>query len=244
MQSVLEKDIDSDSLKEAIRELEELKNQEINRLKELEEMNSKDTENFSKFCNNIGDIKREHRREKEREEERRNKFEANKSAYRKITNHINEGKITEDHISPLFRNDYPIYKFMDEKDMLDKPDDYLLYLGMYDELYPKSKEEEEKEKNQNKNEYIPHNIHYLSDEEQKKYLDMKDLSKNLIEEFMTNSCKDQPNQKKKYPSIDEILDKVGDDNDETFEGITFDNNNDNDNDIDTISVALSNSLKD
>jgi len=237
---VLNEDISPEELKKTIEALENLKELEQQRLKELEEINNKDTHNFSKFCNNLGDVKREFLRNKEREQERRNKFEANKGAYRKMKQHIVEGKITEDRISPLFKNDYPIYKFMDDKGILDTPDDYILYLNMYDELYPK-KESTDKS-NKSKEEYIPHNVHYLSDEEQQKYLAMKSSNKNMIEEFMHNQTETNvTNTTKKYPSVDEILEKVGDDTTDNFDEITFEPNKTNN--IDTIATELIKNLQ-
>lgn len=222
-------DISPVTLKKTIDALENLKQQEEKTLKELEQINEGDTENFSKFCNNLGDVKREFLKNQEREQERRNKFEANKSAYRKMKQHIEEGKITEKQISPLFINDYPIYKFMDDHEIMDKPDDYIVYLSLYDELYPEKKTVPVTT-------YVPHNIHYLSDEEQKKYLTIKNDSKNIIEEFMhsQNSTSGQ----KKYPSVDEILEQV-DDNE--FNVITFDTKSENK--LDTIATALLDNLQ-
>ncbi|ARF09503.1 hypothetical protein Indivirus_1_126 [Indivirus ILV1] len=220
MNSVLVEDtnnldnISPETLKKTIDELENLKKQEEEKLKELEEINEKDTNKFSDFCDKLGDAKREYRRNKEMEEEKKKKFEANKCAYRKMRQHLIDGKITENDISPLFKKEYPIYKFMDEKDLLDKPDEYILYLNMYDELYP--------EKNE-KSDYIPHNVNYLSAEEKKKYLDMKTTNQDIIEEFIYGQPEN--NLVKKYPSLNEILEKVGDSDNENYEGISFDDNN-------------------
>lgn len=225
--------LDPEELKRTIDALENIKALEEQKIKELEMMNESDLENFSRFCNNLGDVKREFTKNKEREEERRNRFEANKSAYRKMKQHILEGKLSEENISPMFKNDYPIYKYMDEKDMLDKEDDYVNYLNMYDELYPT------KETIQQKNEYIPHNIHYLSDEEQKKYLEIKNNNKNVIEDFMQKQCQPEKTKEKKYPSLNEILDTI-DDGDEVFNEVTFDN--DTKSRLNTITTALKQSL--
>ncbi|AYV76922.1 MAG: hypothetical protein Barrevirus4_6 [Barrevirus sp.] len=230
-----------ETLRKTIDALETLKKVEEDELKKIEEIEKKDTHNFSKFCNNLGDVKREYRKNKEKEEERRNKFEANRNAYRKIKVHLDEGKITEAGISPLFRAEFPIYKFMDEKGLLGLPDDYLVYLNMYDELYPEKKE---KEKEKTSSDYIPHNIHYLSDDEQAKYLNMKETSKNIIEEFMVSQCNKSNNNtevnqtNKKYLPLDKILEQVTDNDDnESFENITFDTK------IDTVSNALLKSLQ-
>ena len=224
--------ITPDELKRAIEELEKIKKQEEKKLKELETTNADDMENFTRFCNGLGDAKREFNKNKEREQERRNKFEANKSAYRKMKRHIIEGKLSESEISPMFRNDYPIYKYMDEKNMLDQPDDYINYLSMYDELYPV------KESEKPTSTYVPHNVHYLSDEEQKKYLEIK-KDKNAIDDFMHAQTNTQP---KKYPSLDEVLGTI-DEIDGVCSDITFDDDNSaTKSKMDIITDALKSSL--
>ena len=237
-------DIDPNELKKTIDALENIKRQELEKIKELEEISHQDAQNFSKYCNELGDTKREIVRNKEREKERRNRFEANKGAYRKMKQHIFEGKLNEDNISPLFKNEYPIYKFMDEKGIIDAPDDYITYLNLYDELYPSKEEKEETEK---KEDYVPHNIHYLSEEEQLKYKNVKNSNKDMISEFM-NETKNTCN--KKYPSLDEILKKIDDETNDDFADITFDippnNNGQNisvlDNEADTKNESINDKL--
>jgi hypothetical protein len=191
-----------ENLKKTLDTLQELKQKGTEKLNNLKKVYDDDIKNFSKFCNDLGDVKRELRRNIDREKERRNKFEANKNAYRKIKKDIDDGKLTENKISELFINEYPVYKFMDEKNLLDKDDEYIVYLNLYNELYSGKKNEDN-----TKQEYIPHNINYLSDKEQMKYKNIKEDRKDIIDEFISKST-----TPKKYPSLDEVLNKIDNEN--------------------------------
>ena len=79
--------------------------------------------------------------------------------------------MTENKISILFKDKYPIFKFMDGKNLLNTDDEYLHYVNMHDELYPK--------KMHNIETYVPHNIHYLDEVEKNKYENIKN---DVIEE--------------------------------------------------------------
>ena len=202
-------------IKQTIKILEDLKQLEKNRLDELKTTNDDDMENFSKFYNDLGDKKRELRRNLEREEEKRNRFSANKGAYRKMKQHIIDGKLPENKISELFVDEYPIFKFMDEKELLDTPDDYIQFLNIYNELYPQKNTEDVENTNINckdQNEkYVPHNIHYLNREEQDKYKHIQEQNKDLIDEFINKNISTNVNNTKKYPSLTEVLDAIDSD---------------------------------
>lgn len=220
--------LDITVLGETIEILKELKKLEKDKLEQLQSANDDDMENFSKFCNNLGDKRRELRKNMERETGRRNRFEANKEAYRKMKQHIADGKLTEDKISELFIDEYPIYKFMDEKSLLDTSDDYITFLNIYNELYNKN-EPENSENSENKNKaYVPHNINYLNEEEQEKYKHVQENNTDLISEFVNNHKKP-----KKYPSLEEVLDAIDSTEDiedcgkdcDNFDGVNFELNN-------------------
>ena len=199
-------EIDLVELKNKIDVLKKLKENEEIDLKKLKKEKEDDIQNFSKYCNEMGNKKREFIKNKEKEEEKRNRFEANKSAYRKMKQHIAEGILTEDKISCLFANEYPIYKFMDQKDLLDKPDDYITFLYINDELNSKNNIICSNKKVES--DYVPHNIHYLNEEEQEKYSHIKKNNKDLIDEFIDNNKK-----VKNYPSLDEVLKSIENDED-------------------------------
>ena len=206
-------EVDPLILKKTIDDLEKLKQIENNKINKLKENNKLDMHNFEKFHNNLGDIKRELKKNIEKEQEKQNRFQANKNAYLKIKEDIISGKLTEDKISELFINEYPIYKFMDNKNLLDIDDDYITYLNIYNELYPQNLSESSKHE-----EYIPHNLHYLNEIEQNKYNHIKKSSiknSDLISEFMNKNNKSA----KRYPSLQQVLDGI--DSDESSNNKSF-----------------------
>jgi len=215
---ILEKDGDLSELKEKMELLKVLKETEEKKLKELEQIKEKDSENFVKYCEDVNDNKRLYFKEKERAEERRNRFEANKVAYNRMKQDILNGKLSENNISCLFANEYPIYKFMDQKQLLDQPDDYITFLNIYDQMHPNNTLEKE-------NTYVPHNIHYLSEDEQKTYQNVKETQKDLIEEFI-NHNNNNNNNNKSYPPIEEVL-----------SSIDHDENQDDDQDLECNNIA-------
>ena len=204
----IDSDIDLEELKKTQEELLKLKAQETEKLEQLKTATEQDMNNLSNFCTELCDIKREARRDKEREKERRKKFEGNKYAYSKMQQDIKSGKLIEDKIGEFFK-DYPIYKFMDQKQLLNKPDDYIVYLNLYNELFS--------EKNNNDNhdstdkEYVPHNVNYLSKEDQEKYKSINSDNKDLIDTFMKDTVKNKPT--KQFPSLDAVLTSIDNTND-------------------------------
>jgi len=159
-------------LKHKIDELYEFKKIEQEKLDNLTKINQKHQENFTNFCNKIGNKKRKLKKNIEKENEKRNKFEANKEAYKKIKQDIADNKLVENDISILFKNEYPLYKFMDNNNLLDKPDEFNIYSNIYDKLYHPAKYDKE---------YIPHNINYLSNKKQ-------DSSSNYINNELDLKC--------------------------------------------------------
>lgn len=113
-------------------------------------------------------------------------------------------KLLESKISVLFKDIYPIYKFMDSKDLLNTEDEYIHYINIYNEIFPKLKEERE-------DVYVPHNIHYLNEIEQKKYENIKSANKDMLGDYFNKNRK----------SLDQVLSKLDECNDE-FDGVTFD----------------------
>lgn len=235
-------EIDIEELTNTYNELQKLKELEQIKLNDLKEITKKDIDNFSDYCDELGDKKRKLRRDKEKEEERRNKYDANKYAYKKMKSDISNGKMNENEISELFTKEYPIYKFMDQMQLLDKDDGYNTYLNLYNEMYPDNNDV------QIKKGHVPHNINYLSGEEQDKYTQANN-DNDMLKEFFNKI--DDPNvTKKNYPSLEKVLESV--DNDDNLEintnDVCFDiENNDNEivtNTFDQIENALKLTMND
>jgi hypothetical protein len=203
---------DPNELLKMIQNLTELKNKENERLEKLKEIADKEEEKLSALGNELGDKRREHFKNKEKEEENKNMFIANKKAYYLIKRDIEDQKITESNISVLFKDYYPIYKFMDRNQLLDTDDEYVQYVNIYNELYPKQSFSVES--------YVPHNIHYLNDDEQKKYDHINKSNKDMIEAFIENS---KPTNNRK--SLEEVLldiDREDNYDENDFDSVTFD----------------------
>jgi hypothetical protein len=207
---------DPNELLKMIQELTEMKNKENERLEQLKTVAEKEEEKLSELCNELGDRRRENFKNKEKEEENRNMFIANKKAYYLIKRDIESQKITESKISVLFKDYYPIYKFMDQKQLLDTDDEYIQYVSIYNELYPKKSFSVES--------YVPHNIHYLNEDEQKKYDNINNSNKDMIESFINNNTNTTTSNRK---SLEEVLldidreDNYSENNTE-FDDVTFD----------------------
>lgn len=218
-------DISLDMLEETMKSLEALKNKEKNELSNLKQNIDKELDTFSQQCNDLGDVRRNHKRNKDREEQRKNRFIANTEAYAKIKEDIMAGKLQENKISEsiVFKEEYPIFKFMDQNDLLDKDDSYDIYLSIYDEMYVETKPENK--------EYVPHNINYLSEEDQKKFSHIKNDTKDMIDNFIGNK------KPKSYPSVEEVLESIDNDPDDLdeFDSVTFEKNDDK---VNTIANAL------
>jgi hypothetical protein len=188
-----------DDLPYEIEKLEEMRIQEEELLLDAHEEHQKKMDQYSEYVSKINDEKREIRRQKERIENMRNVFKSDKNTYFIFKKEITDNKRKPDDIPALFAPKYPIFQFMDEKELFDNndsEDEFELYCSFYEELYPKKGEEVDEEKN-----YIPHNINYLTEEEQSKYnTDSKQLSDidAMIEKIRTE----------KIPPLDEILQRL------------------------------------
>lgn len=188
--------IEENTLADTIKELQELKNKEQQKVDELETNVKKDAAVFSEFYNNFSNKKQSIRREIERENERKNRFDANKEAYYRMKKDIEDGKLNENKISYLFEKEYPIFKFLDQKELLDTDNDYSTFVQMYDGLYSDTEKLEL--------DYIPHNIEYLPEDEQEKYKD-KSKHKDLVEEFINKDPSHKTKRKYDFEPLDKLI---------------------------------------
>ena len=194
---------DLESVEQQLNELKKLKEQESKKLDELKNDLESDLNNFSKYSNELNDEKRFLRKDKEREEEKQRRFSSDKRTYLLIKDDIEQGKLTEDNIPPLFSEQYPILKYMYEKELFNTDGNYYLYTELYNGLYKKN------DVNKSSDTYVPHNINYLDEEEREKYESVNSKHKDDIEEFIEN------NNKKQYRSLDDILNDLSTDSSES-----------------------------
>lgn len=135
--------------------------------------------------------------------EKKSQFYANKRAYYIIKEELSSGKIS---VVPKMFDTFDIYKYLDVNNILESDDEY----EMYTKIHKTNPTNESKT-------YVPHNINYLPDVDKTKYVQDSntDIFGEPIEE-VTHS-----NGKKKYPSIEEILSSVDNDNNIDFSDVNF-----------------------
>lgn len=159
-------EIDPAALAEQIKQLEELKANEARKLKEVKKDHEKEIKKFSRFYDELNDEKRFIRVEKEKEEEKMRIYKCDKNdVYFNVKRKLMEGAISE--VPGMFRNKFVIFQFMEENDMFDCADEYEQYCALYNEAYPPENKKQE-------DDYIPHNVHYLSTDEQQKFKEYLD----------------------------------------------------------------------
>ena len=178
----IENDLSLDDISKKIKELEEQKQLEAKELDELRRTQKEKDELVASVNSELSYQKNKIKIEKERLEEKKRVFECDKGIYIKIKQEIANEKIQENQVPLLFATKYPIFKIMDEKDELDKENDFSVYLDYCESL---------KEPIQNaKKIFIPHNINYLPEGERKKF--EESVSHTLDEQITYN------NNKQKY----------------------------------------------
>lgn len=187
-------DVDESTLKgmkEMIKLLEQEKENAMKELKKEGKKHEKEEDNAVNYNTELNDLKREIYKEKEKEKERINIFNAGKTSYRRISSDLEEGKI--DDVPLMFQDKYYIYKFMDERDILDEENDYETYITIFNKMYTQKKDKYADLKKG----YVPHNINYLNEEQRKKYSEKAMIGDDEITEFIKN--------RKHIPSLEEIL---------------------------------------
>lgn len=81
------------------------------------------------------EIRKSEFKRKEKLTEQKNRFDANKKAYLMMKKNIETGLLKEDKIPILFEKEYPIYKFMDNTNILNTDNAFETFFKLYDELY-------------------------------------------------------------------------------------------------------------
>jgi hypothetical protein len=188
-------EIDSEMLekiKQQIEELTTLKEKEEDKLDDVMDIHQAEANKYSDFVCELNDSKRKIKEEQEKEEQRRRIFESDKSSYSRIKKDVLSGKLSEDKLPPLFTDKFPIFKFMETQNLLNIEGDYAIYTELYNKMYPK-------QSTQRETGYVPHNVNYLSKDEQDKYASVLDKNKDLIGEFVNSQ------RKSNIPSLESLL---------------------------------------
>lgn len=217
-------DVDSKikKIKEKIEELKNIKSENKNKINNLRLTQDKQSEALIDYSSDVNYIKKKICLEKEKEEEKRNKFNADKRAYLLMKEDITKGELKSEKISPLFKDKYPIFEYLDTTNLLTKSndetcigEDYFIYNELLERKQHTNNEDSPKS-------YLPHNYHYLSEEEQNKFGPALTKRKDLIEKFLS--------KKKKLKPLNQILAEL----DKNELGASF-SVNDSDSDTENIS---------
>ena len=193
-------ELDEQKLKRQMDALIKLREDELNNIEKLKDLHEEDMQNFTDYHNNLGDKRRTYNRDKDRMNEKRKEFDSDITTYSRIKDHIVQGSLSEDAVPILFADKYPVFKFMEENQLLNKDDSFVVFTELFDKMYDTPQDTAAKD-------YVPHNINYLSKEEQDKYKNKQHSDK--IEDFMANKPSDP------YKSLNTVLDNI--DNPDTNE---------------------------
>jgi hypothetical protein len=122
-----------------------------------------------------------------------NKYESDKHSYSLIKNDIEKGLIKEEEIHPDFTVKYQIFKILELKGMVDlnsnnniieeyKKFDDIYQITLLEDVYSTISEEDKIN-----DIYIPHNYHYLTDDEKEEYAKKYQMTKQQLEDRYLSS---------------------------------------------------------
>jgi len=218
-------------LKKQMDELLAQKEQALNKINNLKNNQQKQIDDLIDYSADVNYAKKKLFMEKEHEIERRRMFNANKKAYYLMQEDIKSGKMDKDKIVEPFREIYETLDYLNTKGVLHKvnntiDDDVGEDYFVYSELI-KGKPKETFYG------HVPHNYHYLSEDEQKKFSDQVNKRDAVIKEFRNN-------KEYNFKSLDEYLDDAKDSDEDETENQTKDDESDND--IPDIKMDVNNNL--
>jgi len=126
-----EEDIDLEELQKKIAELSRLKEEELNQLENLNKNLHEYENEIIKEKFTVDEEKNKLKRDKEKWEEFKNIFNADKKIYKIMKEQIQNNEI--DVIPELFEHKFPIFKTLDEQDLLDKDSEIYEYIKLLPE---------------------------------------------------------------------------------------------------------------
>jgi hypothetical protein len=105
-----------------IRQLEEEANKNNEKLEEVQEICNNKEHEFNEKKEDFDEEKKNFEKEKEYLYQLKNKLEADKRVYFIIKEQLESGELTEESIPVLFVDKYPIFKHLDEKNLINDSD--------------------------------------------------------------------------------------------------------------------------
>jgi len=222
MMSILNSDSESENenedeilkIQKQIKELQELKTNSQKQIAESKKSLENQVSDLIDFSADVNYIKKKQFLEKDAEEKRRGKYYGDKKAFYMIRKDIKKEDINEENIlsNPLFKDKFPVFEFMNQKGLISEnddmnyfetekvTDDYFIYCKLIDENKPEAQYK-----------YIPHDFHYLTDEEQKIYGQSVDKHKESINEYFDSQCKPK--------KLDDILKELDEESEVEYDDI-------------------------
>lgn len=184
---------DPNKLLDIINALEDKKKNSESELKKIKNKINFDLENLKEYNYEKSYIKNNLNKEKEEQEIAKRIFESEKNyTYPKIKKDIEENRSSENNIPSIFLSKYSIYEYMDNNNLLEDDDAFDIFQSLYNKVIKSNKEKEDNTNNdeheiydeKKSDEFIPHNVHYLDEENKKKYLKKKQRTQPL-EDILT-----------------------------------------------------------
>ena len=232
-------DIDSDDDEET-REIKEafftINKKKKNLKKEIKTQSKKlddDLTNYYRYFDSVGDDKRTIRLMKEREEERIRVFASDKRTFSLLVDKIiaSDGKFNENHphFPPMMKHKWPILKFMAEKELLNKFNDYDIFRLLFNEIHhPVS--DKEMVKNEKAEFFNTHALNYKENTEIKVFDELKIKYKSVVDEFIKQYKEDHI----KFEPVNDVLAKLKKQAEEAGYDIDESDNDDMTNDDDSV----------
>jgi hypothetical protein len=118
----INKKLSFEELQLKIKQLEEEANKNNEKIEEIQEIFENKQESFNEKKEEFDEEKKNFDKQKEYVYQLKNKLEADKRVYFIIKEQLESGELTEDSIPILFIDKYPIFKFLDNNNLIDNSD--------------------------------------------------------------------------------------------------------------------------
>jgi hypothetical protein len=134
--SSVECDVDDDELQEFYQTMVRESKEQDEKIKFLKEELEEDEENYADYRYELNSKLNDIKYDKEKQEDMKSRFESEKNfTYVNIRNDVESGKLLIENIPSMFAKQYPVYKFMDNRDLLNDDHAYDIYQDLYKSMY-------------------------------------------------------------------------------------------------------------
>lgn len=180
-------------------------------------------------------------------------FESDKKSYNQMKKDIEKGLLKKNSIHPFFVIKFDVFEIMEKRNAIkfDNDDNINKEYELFDQLYSLYDENSDKESGTNCknstggtngtedtksnnsniiNVFVPHNYHYLSNEDKIKHAKKYKLTKEEFEEKYINMTNQKSNDKNNDNDMDNDTDSEGSDDDDYSDNDTDDHDDNDDND--------------